>query len=899
MKKILLSIKISFIVSLLVVASITSLFGQYNLSIQKCNTNSEVIALIDSVLLSNVEDDHKANITFAGDPGAVGYFDHGYFFGFQHPKGMVLSTGFSDDLDDSNTCLGQTSSNTGGGSDSDLASLSGQSIYDACVIEFDIKSFGDTIKLNTVFSSEEYHEYVNTAFNDAYGIFLSGPGISGPYTNDAILISLVPGTSLPVAISNINCGNEPQGCDPNLGAGNNCNLLVDNLTTSNSGFNQFALDGYTVPLQSGNAVTPDNWYHVKIAIGDGGDAVWDSGVFLEKGMFVPGPPETSLAIAECETEENVIALIDSVLLKNIDVELKKNITFTGDPASVGYYSNADFFNFESEKGIVLSTGFAGSVDTANTCTGNLSGNTSGGYDADLAAVSSQTINDAVIIEFDIKPTGDSISFNTIFGSEDYHENAGYQFYDTYGLFLSGPGINGPFSNNAINIGLVPDSDDAVNIHNINCGYAAQDCDPTLGSGDNCTLLVDNLNTTNPGFDQFAIDGYTVPIAAGNSLIGNNWYHVKIAIGDGEDEDHDSGIFLEEGIFMSASSNLYFNIAECQTEAEVISLVDSVLLYNIDAEYKNNITFSGDPGAVGYFSKGDFLNFEQSSGIVLSTGFTNEMDAANSCNDYVSGATDGGSDPDLQTLSGQSINDACVIEFDIKSMGDSLFMNTVFSSEEYHEWANTQFIDAYGIFLSGPGINGPFTNDAINIGLIPGSNLPVTINSVNCGNAPAGCDPTLGGGNNCEFLVDNLNTSNVAFSQFAYDGYTTPFIAGNMVEANAWYHVKIAIGDASDAHYDSGIFLEKGLYVYDSIFVSVDEPNEKTQIQLIPNPAKDYFEINSNLNIDKISIFDLNGKLLKTEDLSGRRVSLSNLPKGMLIIELTSGNYTFREKLLHR
>ena len=84
-------------------------------------------------------------------------------------------------------------------SDPDLEMLSDGPITDAAVLEFDFVPSGDSLKFSYVFASDEYPEFV-CSYNDAFGFFLSGPGISGPYTNNAINIALVPTTTMPVLI---------------------------------------------------------------------------------------------------------------------------------------------------------------------------------------------------------------------------------------------------------------------------------------------------------------------------------------------------------------------------------------------------------------------------------------------------------------------------------------------------------------------------------------------------------------------------------------------------------------------------------------------------------------------------------------------------------------------------
>src|SRR5690606_15969665 len=90
------------------------------------------------------------------------------------------------------------------------------------------------------------------------------------------------------------------------------------------------------------------------------------------------------------------------------------------------------------------------------------------------------------------------------------------------------------------------------------------------------------------------------------------------------------------------------------------------------------------------------------------------------------------DSDLQAISGMNIHNAAILEFDFVPNGDSLVFRYVFASDEYPSFTCSNYNDAFGFFISGPGITGPFTNNAINIALIPGTNTPVAVNTVNSG-----------------------------------------------------------------------------------------------------------------------------------------------------------------------
>jgi len=195
--------------------------------------------------------------------------------------GILLTTGEairSIGPDDSDS---EGAGNAGGG-DPDLTVLaSGFSTFDAAILEFDFIPQSDTLKFNYIFGSEEYPEYVNSGYNDVFGFFISGPGIAGPFTGGAENIAIVPGTSLPVAIDNVNNGYS--GSEPSTGPCENCAYYVDN-----SSGPAVQYDGHTTVLTAEIVVTPCVQYHIKIAVADAGDGALDSGVFLEGGSFSAG-----------------------------------------------------------------------------------------------------------------------------------------------------------------------------------------------------------------------------------------------------------------------------------------------------------------------------------------------------------------------------------------------------------------------------------------------------------------------------------------------------------------------------------------------------------------------------------------------------------------------------------
>lgn len=208
-----------------------------------------------------------------------------------------------------------------------------------------------------------------------------------------------------------------------------------------------------------------------------------------------------------------------------------NITFTGDAQQIGYF-DATNANFDIQEGVVMSTGDVNEVPG----TGGFFASTILGEpgDADLDVVSSAGTNDAVVLEFDFIPTGDSIQFDYVFGSEEYPDfvNAGYN--DVFVFIISGPGFNGPFANGGENIALIPGTVTPVTIDNVNDNVNSQYYNDNSGGG----------------VDGVVFNGYTVTLTALAEVQCGEEYHIKFAIGDAGDSSYDSGVFLEARSFNS-------------------------------------------------------------------------------------------------------------------------------------------------------------------------------------------------------------------------------------------------------------------------------------------------------------------------------------------------------------
>ena len=291
-----------------------------------------------------------SNHSYQGDSVQIGYFDAtNTSLGIN--SGIVMATGDILVLDPFYTGFGATISNIV--TDPDLLNVANSvppllpspftnsftvgSIYDVAVLEFDFVPTSDSLNFQYVFGSEEYFAFENSQYNDVFGFFLSGPGISGPFSspafhpNGSVNLAIVPGSSpeLPITISSVNSVTPI-----------NDQYFVDNT----GGLDTIAsADGYTTVLTAYAAVQCGETYHIRLAIADGTDPGLSSFVWLQAGSFA----------------SPLLEIVDDLGLDSTVLEIPCNSTITltangGAGATYEWYDISGMFSTNSN--VTVSSG---------------------------------------------------------------------------------------------------------------------------------------------------------------------------------------------------------------------------------------------------------------------------------------------------------------------------------------------------------------------------------------------------------------------------------------------------------------------------------------------------------------------------------------------------------------
>ncbi len=291
--------------------------------------------LIRKHLLSSESDLIIKNVTFKGQRQSIGYFYNETPLDVIN-QGILLSTGDVFDAMGPNKSKSTGTRGSGWG-DKDLQAIATGVVMDAVALEFDLIALRDSIVFEYVFASDEYPEFVNKGVNDIFGFFLKQQNSRAIFPMN---LALVPNSRKPVNINNINHRVNEQYF-----------LRSDFLNAHDDAFWRqnphiflrarfFEYDGFTTILRATAKLEPGETYHLKFAIGDVGDRIYDSAVMLKAQSFASSGKRISQA--------------DSIVKNEIDQKMSAFAT--------SYSSNKDLsftlqINFNTNEAVILESSF--------------------------------------------------------------------------------------------------------------------------------------------------------------------------------------------------------------------------------------------------------------------------------------------------------------------------------------------------------------------------------------------------------------------------------------------------------------------------------------------------------------------------------------------------------------
>jgi hypothetical protein len=331
--------------TILVLLSLSATFASHS-QLTTAYTPPEI--LVQNILANNglISWNHNMH-------GAVGNFvasntELSNVFGFD--SGIILTTGTI--LDNGNGPHGPNN-HPGSGIDMGLPGhpflseiVSGTS-YDASYLSFNFIPTDDTLKLEFIFGSEEYLEYVGSQFNDVAAIFVRSE--SGTWINIAKIQS-----NNSIFVNNVNTSN-------------NSAYYVDNGDGSTAPYNNdpyyIQYDGYSIPILATLPVTPYENYEMLIIVADIGDGILDSGLFLKAGSLdavstqeitessfeiVPNP-----AVNELKIELPIASEVTYIIMDNSGREILSGSVSSSSKIDVSELPSGNyFFVLQTEKPIV-------------------------------------------------------------------------------------------------------------------------------------------------------------------------------------------------------------------------------------------------------------------------------------------------------------------------------------------------------------------------------------------------------------------------------------------------------------------------------------------------------------------------------------------------------------------
>lgn len=314
----------------------------------------------------------------------------------------------------------------------------------------------------------------------------------------------------------------------------------------------------------------------------------------------------------------------------------------------------------------------------------------------------------------------------------------------------------------------------------------------------------------------------------------------------------------------------------QTNATALQMANAIFG---DGVVVTGASYSGPTNSKAIYSNGQLSPgvVPSTTGVILSTGNAADFTQSNGDPNRSAGTstnTTGGTDNNalFNALAGTNTFDAAWLNVDFIPTSNIMTMRFVLSSEEYPEYATSQFNDVVGVWVNG---------NLVPLGVGNGQAGVTNINAVN--------QPNL-----------NISNTNDAYNT-EMDGFTVVLTLKMVVNPGVVNSIRIGIADTSDSAFDSNLLIGA-----DSVQTVLVAKNDTSPIfavgQKVVNVlANDVHAIGSTLTITQIN--GINVVAGQTITLAtGQKVKLNADGTFTIIgdgtVETATFSYTVKDNLGH-
>jgi len=273
----------------------------------------------------------------------------------------------------------------------------------------------------------------------------------------------------------------------------------------------------------------------------------------------------------------------------------KRIKYKGAARAIGLFED-DHSIFNMDSGLVMSSGAVKKIGQENKSQGTSSFNWKKGS-KQLDKIANTKTKDAAMIEITFVPEKDFISFNFVFGSEEYPEYVKSGFNDAFAFILVSPG------NKNTNLAVIPDTEDVIAVNSVNY---LKNQEYYVNNSKLQFNLVDDLKIDTSFFWQgnkkYAVvitynieaaimddpkipvefDGFTKLLQAKSAVVPGKRHKLIITIADAGDRIYDSGVLIEAGSF-NASADEDFKYGALAFDTNYYYTIDTILVDSIPEE----------------------------------------------------------------------------------------------------------------------------------------------------------------------------------------------------------------------------------------------------------------------------------------------------------------------------